>query len=73
MCCWSLAAGAAGCASPSFSIGTPLYREPGQLTLLLELVVLTEEEYQIASEQGVDALATRLRRRGVDVSDWCRQ
>ena len=56
-----------------FDRGTPLYREPGQVTLLLELVVLTEEEYQIASEQGVDTLATRLRRRGVDVADWCRQ
>lgn len=56
-----------------FAQGTPLYREPGQLTLLLELVLLTADEYEIASSQGVDVLATRLRRRGVEVADWARE
>lgn len=56
-----------------FTRGTPLVREPGQLTLLLELVMLTDEEFAIASEQGTDVLTTRLRRRGVDPADWLRK
>ena len=55
-----------------FELGTPLYREPGQLTLLLELVALTDDEFRIVSEQGYPALSRRLRRRDVDVADWFR-
>lgn len=56
-----------------FDQGTPLYREPGQLTALLELVVLTEDEFEIASQQGVEVCSRRLRRRGVDAADWRRE
>lgn len=56
-----------------FAQGTPLVREPGQLTLLLELVLLTDEEYAIAAEQGVEACSRRLRRRGTDTGDWRRE
>lgn len=55
-----------------FDRGTPLNREPGQLTLLLELVGLTDEEFDIAREQGLDVLSRRLRRRGTDVGQWNR-
>lgn len=55
-----------------FELGTPLYREQGQLTLLLELVALTDDEFEIVSEQGYPALSRRLRRRDVDVADWYR-
>lgn len=56
-----------------FAQGTPLYREPGQLTLLLELVCLTDEEFAIASDQSVEACLRRLRRRGTDLGDWRRE
>ena len=56
-----------------FAQGTPLVREPGRITLLLELIALTDEEFGIASEQGYPVLERRLRRRGVDVKDWCRE
>lgn len=56
-----------------FEQGTPMYTEPGQLTLLLELVCLTDEEFAIASEQGVETCSRRLRRRGTDTKDWCRE
>ena len=55
-----------------FDAGTPHLTEPGQITLLLELVLLTDDEFSIASEQGPDVLQRRLRRRGVDVTDWYR-
>ncbi|OEY27027.1 suppressor of fused domain protein [Corynebacterium sp. Marseille-P4321] len=56
-----------------FDEGTPLVREPGQLTLLLELVCLTDEEFAIARDQGVETCSRRLRRRGTDVGDWRRE
>ncbi|WP_288857612.1 hypothetical protein [uncultured Corynebacterium sp.] len=56
-----------------FAQGTPLVREPGRITLLLELIALTDEEFGIASEQGYPVLERRLRRRGVDAKDWCRE
>ena len=56
-----------------FVQGTPVVREPGRITLLLELIALTDEEFGIASEQGYPVLERRLRRRGVDVKDWRRE
>ncbi|WP_291314575.1 hypothetical protein [Corynebacterium sp. UBA2622] len=56
-----------------FERGTPTYSEPGRVTLLLELAALTDEEFGIASEQGVFVLERRLRRRGVKVGDWYRE
>ena len=42
------------------------------MTLLLELVLLTDDEYGIVSEQGPDVLERRLRRRRTDLGDWAR-
>lgn len=47
-------------------------REPGRLTLLLELVLLTDDEFAIASEQGGAVLERRMRRRGAAMADWHR-
>ena len=55
-----------------FDRGTPLYREPDRLTLLLELVALTDDEYTIARDQGLDVLTRRLRRRGTNTTEWNR-
>lgn len=55
-----------------FDEGTPYFTEPGRMTLLLELVLLTDEEYGIAVEHGIDFLERRLRRRQMDLGDWCR-
>lgn len=52
-----------------FDQGTPHYREPGRMTLLLEVAMLTEEEYNVATERGLSGLDTRLRRRGTDLGD----
>lgn len=56
-----------------FDRGTPLYREPDRLTLLLELVALTDDEYTIARDQGLDVLTRRLRRRGTNTTEWNRE
>ena len=55
-----------------FDQGTPTFTEPGQMTLLLELVLLTDDEYEIVSGQGLDVLERRLRRRRTDLGDWGR-
>lgn len=52
--------------------GVPQFQEPGQLTLVLEVVLLTEDEFEIGREQGVDKLERRMRRRGTDELDWLR-
>lgn len=61
-----------------FDRGTPLVNEPAtdgeaaRMTLLLELVLLTDDEYEIAAEQGIDVLERRLRRRQASLGDWGR-
>ncbi|MHA2787830.1 suppressor of fused domain protein [Corynebacterium sp. S7] len=55
-----------------FPQGTPNYSEPGRVTLMLELVLLTNDEFVIANERGMDKLDTRLRRRRTDVGDMRR-
>ena len=55
-----------------FDRGTPMVTEPDRMTLLLELVLLTDGEYSIAAEQGLDVLERRLRRRSTDLGDWNR-
>lgn len=52
---------------------TPHVREDGRITLILQLAMLTEEEYAIAVDRGVDKLLHRLHRRGVDLADWRRE
>lgn len=62
-----------------FDRGTPLVNEPAtddasaRMTLLLELVMLTDDEYEIASEQGIDVLERRLHRRQTNIGDWVRE
>lgn len=55
-----------------FERGTPHLREEGLLVLLIELVLLTDDEFEIARNQGTDVLQRRLRRRGTDLADWMR-
>ena len=61
-----------------FDRGTPLVNEPAddgapaRMTLLLELVLLTDDEYEIASEQGIEVLERRLQRRQTSIGDWGR-
>ena len=61
-----------------FDRGTPLVIEPptddapARMALLLELVLLTDDEYEIASEQGIDVLERRLHRRQTNIEDWAR-
>lgn len=62
-----------------FDCGTPLVNEPAtddgapaRMTLLLELVLLTDDEYEIASEQGIEVLERRLYRRQTRIGDWGR-
>lgn len=62
-----------------FDCGTPLVNEPAtddgapaRMTLLLELVLLTDDEYEIASEQGIKVLERRLYRRQTRIGDWGR-
>lgn len=56
-----------------FEQGTPNFTEPGRMTLLLELVLLTDEEFEIARDRGLDGLETRLRRRATDLGEWTRE
>lgn len=61
-----------------FDRGTPLVNEPAthdapaRMTLLLELVLLTDDEYELAEEQGLEVLERRLRRRQTSLGDWAR-
>ncbi|WP_281279414.1 suppressor of fused domain protein [Corynebacterium tapiri] len=50
----------------------PQVQEDRRITLLAQLVLISDEEYQLAREKGVDALLTRLRRRAVNPNDWQR-
>ena len=52
---------------------TPHVAEENRMTLMLEVVMLIEEEYQIGVQAGVDTLLRRLRRRGADLDDWRRE
>lgn len=62
-----------------FDRGTPLVNEPAtddapaRMTLLLELVLLTDDEYELAEEQGLEVLERRLRRRKTSLGDWARE
>lgn len=51
----------------------PHLLEEERMTLVLQLVPLTVEEYALGAESGVDRLQKRLRRRGEDLSDWRRR
>lgn len=51
---------------------TPHVKEEARMTLMLEVVMLTDEEHGIGVEQGVDKLLRRLTRRAAKFDDWCR-
>lgn len=51
---------------------TPHVKEDGRMTLVLEVVLLTDEEHGIGVEQGVDKLLRRLTRRATRVDEWNR-
>lgn len=51
---------------------TPHVTEDGRMTLMLEVVLLTDEEHGIGVDQGVDKLLRRLTRRAADFEDWRR-
>lgn len=56
-----------------FDQGTPMLRTDDRLTLLLELVMLTDDRLDIAHNRDLDAVETRLRRRGTNVADLRRE
>ncbi|MDR7330775.1 suppressor of fused domain protein [Corynebacterium guangdongense] len=59
--------------APRFWDGqTPHLSQEGMMIVPLELVMLLDDEYEIARERGVEGLERRLRRRGTDDSDWQR-
>ncbi|WIM67903.1 suppressor of fused domain protein [Corynebacterium breve] len=55
-----------------FDQGTPSLSEEGRITLLLEAVLLTDEEFGIVQTQGMDRVSTRLRRRATNLGDFRR-
>ena len=61
-----------------FDRGTPLVRESAagnrnaRMTLLLELILLTDDEYGIAASQGLDVMERRMHRRRSNLGDWVR-
>lgn len=52
---------------------SPHLKQDGVMIVPLELVMLLDDEYEIAREQGIDKLERRLRRRGTDDRDWMRE
>ncbi|AKK10159.1 suppressor of fused domain protein [Corynebacterium uterequi] len=52
---------------------TPQVSEEGRLTLMLEVLMITDDEYEVACDRGAEALLTRLRRRGSDLANWYRE
>ena len=50
----------------------PRVTEEGRLTVLLQLVMLTDAEYAYAAEEGAVALQQALGEAGIDLLDWHR-
>ncbi|QGU03542.1 suppressor of fused domain protein [Corynebacterium comes] len=51
---------------------TPRFTEGGRLTVLLQLVMLTDAEYAYAVEEGPGGLQQALGEAGIDLLDWRR-
>lgn len=51
---------------------TPRFTEEGRLTVLLQLVMLTDAEYAYAMEEGPGGLQQALGEAGIDLLDWRR-
>lgn len=52
---------------------TPQYREDNRLTLVLQLVMLTDAEYAFGVEEGVGKLQDVVAEQGIDLLDWSRE
>ncbi|WKS68385.1 hypothetical protein NLL38_08240 [Corynebacterium accolens] len=52
---------------------TPQYREDDRLTLVLQLVMLTDAEYAFGVEEGVGKLQEAVAEQGIDLLDWSRE
>lgn len=52
--------------------GVPRYVEPGRLTVMLQLLLLTDDELNYAVTYGVGALQQALVDEGVNLLDWRR-
>lgn len=52
---------------------TPQYKEERQLTLVLQILLLTPDELAFAETYGVDALLQQLNAEKVDYLDWYRR
>ena len=52
---------------------TPQFREEGRLTLILQLVMLTDSEYAFGVEEGVGKLQAAVAEQGIDLLDWSRE
>lgn len=61
-----------------FNRGTPFVNEPAtgnrnaRMTLLLELILVTDDEYDIAASQGLGVMERRMKRRRASLGDWAR-
>ena len=51
---------------------TPQLPEDGRLTLVCQLLMLTDSEYAYAVEEGVAKLQEAVAEQGVDILDWKR-
>lgn len=52
---------------------TPQYREDNRLTLVLQLVMLTDAEYAFGVEEGVGKLQDVVAEQDIDLLDWSRE
>lgn len=52
---------------------SPQLTEEGQLTLVLQLLMLTDSEYAYALEEGIPAVQQAVAEQGIDLLDWTRK
>lgn len=55
-----------------WSDGVPRMREDDRITTMLQLVMLTDDEYEYATTYGVDELQEAMVNEGVNILDLCR-
>ncbi|AKE38147.1 Suppressor of fused protein (SUFU) [Corynebacterium camporealensis] len=52
---------------------TPQVAEDGRITLVCQLLMLTDSEYAYAVEEGLGALQEAVAEQGIDLLDWARE
>lgn len=52
---------------------TPHLNDDERMTLILQVVMITDEEFGIGVDQGADKMQRRLQRRGENLGDWHRE